>query len=94
LPYGEGADQILMSSAFGLVDTRNPEVGDQLAEFRRLFRKRHPLPVDQVKMRDLAKIINAASPDLLQFQKEADVGKSLQELITESHRIRESKDSE
>jgi energy-coupling factor transporter ATP-binding protein EcfA2 len=90
LPYGERADQMLMSSAFGLIDTRNPKIGDRLAEFRRLFRKPRPSPFDQRKMRRLAQAVKIASPDLLQFQEEAHVELNLRRLIAESRRMRGS----
>lgn len=90
LPYGEPADQILMSSAFGLPDTRNPKVGDRLAEFRRLFRKRKPSPEDRSRMQELEQSLRSTSPDLLQPQEEARLREDLRDLVAQAERLRDS----
>ena len=89
LPYGERADQILMSSAFGLRDTRNPKVGDRLADFRVLFRRTDPSSADRARMRELEISIRS---DLLQFHEEADLPRDLRSLIDEARRLRGSKE--
>ena len=86
LPYGERADQILMSSAFELADTRNPRVGDPLAEYRGLFRKRNPSRAERARMRELKESLESGSPSYHELNEQARLAASLRALLDEAKR--------
>jgi len=83
LPRGFRADQILTSDAFGLEDTRNPEIGEKVAEFRDLANRIRLTRKERDKRNRLRRFINARVPEAAQFEDERKLRDELRLLINE-----------
>lgn len=80
LPRGLRTDQILTSGAFGLKDTRNPEIGEKVARFRELFRKSSLTDSETREMDSLRAELRDSVPEAVQFADEQEVLKELRKL--------------
>jgi predicted ATP-binding protein involved in virulence len=81
LPRGLRADQILTSDAFELDDTRNPEIGEKVAQFRELFEKPRLNPTQRRRFNSLRRYIDERVPEAGQFEEERRLRDELRELL-------------
>jgi hypothetical protein len=81
LPRGLRADQILTSNAFDLDDTRNPEIGEKVAEFRELFGKSRLTPTEKRRFNLLRRYIDDRVPEAGQFEEERNLRNELKALL-------------
>jgi predicted ATP-binding protein involved in virulence len=85
LPRGLRADQILTSDAFDLEDTRNPEIGEKVAQFRELSYRSRLSQSERRKLNKLRRFINERVPEAAQFEEERKLRDDLRHLIKELH---------
>jgi len=83
LPRGLKADQILTSEAFGLPETRNPELGDKVEEYRQLVRKERRTAKDERRLKRLKTVLRQTLPSTAQFEDERQLRKELRQLSEE-----------
>lgn len=82
LPRGLKADQILTSQAFGLTETRNPDLGDKVIEFRRLVQKQSRTGAEKRRLIRLRSEVRREVPSAAQFEDERRLRVDLQQLST------------
>lgn len=83
LPRGLKADQILTSEAFGLPETRSPELGDKVDEYRQLVRKEQRSAKDERRLRRLKTELQQKLPSSVQFEDERKLRNELRQLSEE-----------
>jgi hypothetical protein len=81
LPRGLKADQILTSEAFGLPETRNPTLGEKVAEFRCLVRSYRRTPDEQRRLIQLRRTLRHAVPSAAQFEDERRLRAEMWQLV-------------
>jgi len=81
LPRGLRADQILTSNAFDLDETRNPDIGEKVTEFRELFDKSRLTPKERRRFNTLRRYIDANVPEAGQFEEERNLRNELRDLL-------------
>lgn len=70
LPYGERTDEILISSAFGLKETMNPELGKKVIQYRKLVKKMRKKPEDLELIENLRKELINFLPNAVLWEDE------------------------
>ena len=90
LPRGFRADQILTSEAFGLSETRNPEVGDKIIKFYELLRIAERDNQEEAELNHLRKFLADVVPEAGQFEEERKLRDELRNLIKQIQNLGES----
>lgn len=88
LPRGLKADQILTSEAFGLPDTRNPDLGEKIVEYRNLVRKPTRTDKEERRLGRLRRELRQKVPSAAQFEDERRLRDELLYLTEELRRLR------